>query len=337
MSVRRMSLAALLLALLLALSTRSARADEVLIFGGTGEMVIPGQKIKIANKMVDQSFTYCGFKSTDSKSASSRPMVLFIPNAEAKKDETPKPKKELIDVVNKLTVGDYVKIDHIYSASLKNEVLTSIEPYEAKPAELASSGYIFAKTFEKPSGKMTTTTVVLTRFGKEFSFEVPVVHKDKGVVEPDADILAALGKVSEGNSVWVQAKGKYLTLIEPFNEPKVGTLDKKEDYYNESDTDKKFKIPQAEFTEEGKSPITLKVQSHVNGKVVTYDRIAADELRKLKEKTVVKVYYHDDGSDHYIREIVAEPTKKPEKTSPEKSNKKSTAAADKTAEKAKGH
>ena len=181
--------------------------------------------------------------------------------------------------------------------------LTSITPYDAKPGEASVNGYVFQKTFEKPSGKSQNTSVSLTKFGKEYRFSVPMKKGEKGELAEDPDILAAIGKLQEGNSVWVKTAGSKLVIIEPYNDPLLGKLDKL------STTEVNgVKIPSADIqTDDGKT-ITVLVPGTRRGKMFVVDSAVSAELHKIKPSSAVQFWSHDDGENHvWLREISLAP------------------------------
>lgn len=252
---------------------------------------------------------------------------LTIPNDEDKgakgqKPAAPMPRKELADAVKKLTVGEIVKAGVAMSKDL-GPTLTSIDAYEAKPGEATPNGYVFEKTFEKPTGKLTNTSVRLSKFGAEYTFSVPTKKGEKpGEIVEDPDIMAALGKLTEGSSVWVKAAGSKLVIIEPYNDPQNGKLGKVGTTEVEGS-----KVPSAEIEVEGGKTITVLVPGVQKGKMFVVDISVAGELRKLKAGAAVQFWSHEDGDKIWLRDIgpapkvAAEPAPAPEKKTTKKKDK----------------
>ncbi|HZK81089.1 MAG TPA: hypothetical protein VFC46_08485, partial [Humisphaera sp.] len=253
MRVRRIALAAFTVTFCVFLwAASSVRADDVIAqYEGSG----PGNA-------GGHSVTMVGLKLIAGK----KNVSVAIPNDEPKKGETAKPKKELDDAVKKLTKGQYVKAG--VAISTLGPTLVSIEAYDAKPGEDTENGYVFSKTFEKAGGK----TVIFTKFGQEYSFAVPMVKGQKGM-ELDPEIAAAVDKLTEGSSYWVQKVGNKLSAIEPYTDPQVGKLLKVKD----KDPEGK-KVLEADIEMDGGKTITVKVPSKTVGKATILDSIVSSEL-----------------------------------------------------------
>jgi hypothetical protein len=305
MNVRRIGLASLLATICVLLSAAApAWAEDVIAqFEGSG----PGNA---GGHMV----TMVGLKILVNK----KTMAFAIPNDEPKKGETAKPKKELDDAVKKLTKGQYVKAG-VATSSL-GPTLVSIEAYDAKPGEDTENGYVFSKTFEKAGGK----TVIFTKFGQEYSFVVPTRKGEKGVMELDPDIAAAVDKLTEGSSYWVQKVGNKLSAVEPYTDPQVGKLIKIKD--TEVDG---HKVPSADVETDGGKTVTLLVPVKAVGKSFVTDTVVNSELHRVHLNTMVEFRTHEDGGNTWLREIMTAPKtteKKPADAAKPEAAKKDAAA-----------
>ncbi|HWE04362.1 MAG TPA: hypothetical protein VG326_18300 [Tepidisphaeraceae bacterium] len=250
---------------------------------------------------------------------------VAIPNDEPKKGETAKPKKEVDDAVKKLKEGEYVKAG--YGESTLGPTLYSIEPYDLKPGEDTKNGYVFSKTFEKGAGK----TVIFTKFGVEYPFAVPTRRGEKGVMELDPDIAAAVDKLTEGSSYWVQTgPGKKLVAIEPYTDPQIGKLLKLKEKDPEG-----HRTLEADIEMDGGKTITVKVPSKTVGTATVFDTVVSGELRSMHANSMVEFRTHDDGGNTLLREIQAAPKNvdkkpaeaaKPDATKKEPAKKEAAAA-----------
>lgn len=226
----------------------------------------------------------------------------LLPEAmEEGKGKTPaKTLPALDNAVKKLQQGDYVKIG--VDRTNLGITLMSIERYDPKPGEMSDGGYIFSKTKEKMRGGTTLTTIVLTKFGKEFEFAIPLVKGDKpGEMVQDPEIVKAIGALQEGSSVWAQTTGgtsnPKIVAIEPYTDPQVGKLLK----IKETEIDG-HRVPQAQVDNEGKE-ISLLVPGKVVGKMFVPDRAINAELYKLRPGAQIEFRAHDDGGNLWLREI----------------------------------
>lgn len=244
--------------------------------------------------------------------------AVAIPNDEGK---TPQPRKELMTVVGKLQPNAIVKVG-IEPSSL-GPTLTSIEPYDAKPGEDTPHGYVFEKTYEKP-GKTPVTTIFLTKFGKEYPFTVSTRRNpDTKQMEQDPEVMDAVAKLQEGNSVWISALGSKLVAIMPYTEPSIGKIVK----IGDTEIDG-HKVPSADIETDNNKTVTVVVPVKPVGKNVVPDATVNGQLHKFRPQAEVAYRVREDAKTKdllWLMEISAAPknsekpaSKVPEKDSPKK-------------------
>jgi len=219
----------------------------------------------------------------------------------------PTPKKDIIAVVNKLKPGtSIIKFTAESAKSGPMPQFVTIEEYDAKPGEDTPNGYVYAKTYDKPLGKITLTLVVLTKFGVEHPFKLPMKKNDKGEQEQDPELVAQLAKIPIGSAVWISSKGlganAELTAIEPYVDPQIGKITKFSDMEIEG-----HKVPTAEIEVEGGKSVTVIVPLITKGKVSAPDTAIAASLRKFKVNSQVAFRTHEDGDKLWLREITVAP------------------------------
>jgi hypothetical protein len=304
MIMRRISLFALAASAFMLVAATGALAEDVMArFEGTEQGNRGGQQVTIV---------------VATALANGQRIKLAVPNETprgAKAPATPAPKKEIMTAVGKLKAGDICKLDVGKEGTL-GFVVTSIEPYDAKPGEDTPNGYVFSKTYDKP-GKVASTLVVLTKLGVEHQFTIAMKKDEKGVMAQDPDVVAAIGKLQPGNTVWIQQQGKsVLTVIEPYVEPQNGKLGK----VGETEIDG-HKVPSAEVETDGGKTVTLLVPVNQVGKLFVPDRTIKAELGKVRMGSQVQFRVHEDGDKLWLREITPAPAKPaalPEKKEPPK-------------------
>jgi hypothetical protein len=227
-----------------------------------------------------------------------RAVQLAIPNADENRNAA-NPIPELRDTFKSLKPGDLIRVT--LQASSPMPLVRVVEPYEARPGEETPNGFVFKSSYEQPAGKLKTTMVELTKLGQQITVAVPTRRNEKGEMESDPDILAAVGLLKEGDAVWAQINGKTLVAIDLYKDPETGKLLK----LGETDIDG-HKVRSAEVDQNGKS-ITLLVPTRQSGRNFTPDVNVLRELQRLRPSTMVEFRTHEDGDKLWLREIQPAP------------------------------
>lgn len=233
---------------------------------------------------------------------------LVIPNDDPKKP-TPTPSKEIMDTLKGLKPGQLLKIS-VDKDPKQGIILRSVDEYKPQPGEDTPNGYVFSKSIEKPAGKSSTTMVVLTKFGQEFTFAVPAKRGEGGVMESDPDVMASLSKLQTEAPVWAQHRGNQLLAIEPYTEPQTGKLVK----LSVTEVDGR-KVKSTEVDQDGKS-VTLLVPGKAVGKRWVPDSTVTSQLARVHAGSMVAFRTHEDGDKTWLREILPAPKTTGAATSP---------------------
>lgn len=223
-----------------------------------------------------------------------RAMQVAVPNNDENRPNY-NPKKDLADAIKALKPGDLIKVT--LDPARPMPLLRSVDAYDIKPGEDTPNGFVFKNTYDQGSGRNKTVAVELTKFGQSIVLTIPTRKNEKGDVETDPDILAAVNLMKEGDSVWAQFSGKTLTAIDLYKDPSTGKLLK----LGETEVDG-HKVRSAEVDQDGKS-ITLLVPGKLTGKMWSADPAILRELQRLKPNTMIAYRAREDGDRLWIREI----------------------------------
>lgn len=150
-----------------------------------------------------------------------RAVQVAVPNNDENRPNY-NPKKDLADAIKALKPGDLIKVS--LDPGRPMPLLRSVDPYDIKPGEDTPNGFVFKNTYDQGSGRSKTIVVELTKFGQPITLAIPTRKNEKGDVEPDPDILAAVNLMKEGDSVWAQFSGKTLIAIDLYKDPSTGKL-----------------------------------------------------------------------------------------------------------------
>ncbi|HEX4793673.1 MAG TPA: hypothetical protein VH370_07780 [Humisphaera sp.] len=209
------------------------------------------------------------------------------------------PRRDLADSIKELKPGALIKV------SLDNvrplPILRAIDPYEMAKGEDTPNGYVFRGSDVQTVGRVKTPVVELSKFGQTATLLIATRKNDKGEVEADPDLMAAINLMKDGDAVWAQINGKTLTAIDLYKDPDTGKLLK----LGDTDIDG-HKTKSADVDQKGKT-ITLLVPLHQNGKIWTPDVAILRELQKIRPNTQVEYRIREDGDKLWLREIQPAP------------------------------
>jgi len=276
---------AVLIVLLLAIGAQAQekQADEgVLRFRGTTSGLVNGRRHMIMAAEIPGG----------------RAVQVAVPNQDENRPVL-NPRKELADTLSSLKPGDLVKVT--LEPGRVMPLLQSVEAYDLKPGEDTPNGYVFKSSYDQGTGRNKFPVVELTKFGRSIILAIATRKNDKGETEPDPEIVAQVNLMKEGDPVWAQMNGKYLTAIDLYKDPTQGKLLK----LGETEVDG-HKIKSADVDQDGKT-VTLLVPGKAAGKNWVPDSNVLRELQRLRPNTMVEYRAKEDGDKLWLREITAAP------------------------------
>jgi hypothetical protein len=236
-----------------------------------------------------------------------RLVQIFVP---PKDQNHPEPDPAITGMINGLKPGDVVKAEIQQMNGMPS--LKSIMAIEVKPGEENPHGYVYSESY--PDDKTGATVVKLTKYGQDVELLAARVRGEKGKMETDPQVTAAIQSLKSGDVVYVQmAQGRtpVLTGIFPYKEPETGKVTR----VSEQEVDGK-KMPAIELqTADGKS-VTAIIPGKLSGKRWVADPNMLRLARSMRPGTEVQFLTHDDENQKtYLVDISkAPPAPKPEKS-----------------------
>lgn len=138
-------------------------------------------------------------------------LILPNKNGEARKLD---PVEAYFDVVKAAKSGDLLEIE--LTRISNRPAIRAIKSYHPKPGEEEPGVFVFAGK----SRKGEQTVVNVTKYLQPFTLVVPSKKDAAGKMAPDAELLAAIDAVKDGDSVEVQAAGQTLKSIKAYVPPR---------------------------------------------------------------------------------------------------------------------
>src|ERR1700683_5141125 len=107
-------------------------------------------------------------------------------------------------------------------------MMKSIAAYPMQPGMELPNAYLFKEMYDHTEQTETKTLVDLKRFDDVVTFSLPTKKNSSGAMAPDPELVAALGKLKEGQIVLAEATpgspNPVLRSIEPYNTPQTGKI-----------------------------------------------------------------------------------------------------------------
>jgi hypothetical protein len=229
-------------------------------------------------------------------------MQLTVPASDAKaKTYTPDPK--IMDTVDQLKPGGYVKIE--YHTDYNTNWLNRVEFYKMADGEELPGNFVFYESYENKDKEPHTQVVTLQKYGQAVDVVLPM-KSEKGQSVIDADMLTAVNNMKKGEVVSVEVingNPPVIKSIDPYKAPVQAKMGK----VVESDVAEGMKGPAVELDEDGKS-VTLPLKGEVSGKKwVVADQVLLNRVKKMKLGTAVLVTTHDQDGKTFVRDITVAP------------------------------
>jgi hypothetical protein len=229
------------------------------------------------------------------------------------KDEsyTVDPKAELLEQIKAVNPGDIVKIEYTEEDD-GTQMMKTIAAYPMQPGMELPNAYLFKEMYDHTEQTGTKTLVDLKRFDDVVTFGLAKKKDATGAMAPDPDLVAAIGKLKEGQIVLVEATpgspNPTLRGIEPYNAPQTGKITAiKPTEINGN------KTTEADIDVDG-SPVTVFVPGKLDGKRWILDSKVLGKLRGFRPGTNVTFRVVTEGSTSYLRDIKIAPKVEPTKT-----------------------
>jgi hypothetical protein len=214
------------------------------------------------------------------------------------------PQTELVDQIKAVAPGDIVKLEYTMEED-GTYMMKSIAPYPMEPGMELPNAYLFKEMYDHTEQTATKTLVDLKRFDDVVTFSLPAKKDSSGAMAPDPELVAALGKLKEGQIVLVDATpgspNRILRSIEPYNTPQTGKITSIK--LTEVDGNK---TTAAEIDVDG-TPVTVVVPGKLDGKRWVVDSKVLSKLRNFRPGANVTFRIITDNGTSYLRDIKAAP------------------------------
>jgi len=227
-------------------------------------------------------------------------------NAANGKDESYKadPKTELVDQIKAVAPGDIVKIEYTTQDDGTN-MMRSIAPYAMQPGMELPNAYLFKEMYDHTEQTRTQTLVDLKRFDDVVTFSLPTKKDSSGAMAADPDLVAALGKLKEGQVVLIDATSgspnPILRSIELYSPPQTGKITAIKPVEIDGN-----KTTEADIDVDG-TPVTVVVPGHLDGKRWILDEKIRSKLRGFRPGANVTFRIVTDNGTSYLRDIKPAP------------------------------
>ncbi len=222
------------------------------------------------------------------------------------KDEVykPDPETKSLDQIKAVSPGDIVKIAYTIEDDGTN-MMKTIAPYPIQPGMELPNAYLFKEMYDHTEQTETSKWVDLKRFDDVITFSMPTKKDASGAMAPDPDLVAAIGKLKEGQIVLIDATSgtpnPILLSIEPYNTPQTGKITAiKPTEINGN------KTTEADIDVDG-SPVTVVVPGKLDGKRWILDSKVLRKLRSFRPGTNVTFRVVTDDGTSYLRDIKIAP------------------------------
>lgn len=222
------------------------------------------------------------------------PSRLVVAN---KSEDAYDPVPEQANVVKGLQPGTLIQV--VSQTAHGIETLTSISTYSPKPGEEQPDGFVFV---EDKIDDPAHAKVTLSKLGVKSTFNILAQKDESGAMTLDPLMTAALDKIKEGDSVWIEkANSGTLSAILSWSEPDRGKLLKIEP----ADVNGQSGI--AVQIDNGGKTITALVPGHVHkGKWISDPKVLS-AARRFRTGATVIFRVQADGDKTWLRDIHPEP------------------------------
>jgi hypothetical protein len=224
------------------------------------------------------------------------------------------------------TAAEHLKEGDIVNVELKKmegyETIVKLTVIELKRGEDTPHGYVFQESYNDPKGS-GAAIVRLTKYGKYNSIEavIPFTKDDKNQAQPDPDLVAAVGALKEGDSVYanlvpMSGKAHMLTMIMPYKESQTGKVTKVTEPTGEA---AKTQGSEIEITTDDGKTVTAQVPGKTINKHFVPDPMLKGIVHSLKKDNEVIFLTRTDNGKDLLVELSRAPA------APKNSGKSSTA------------
>jgi hypothetical protein len=232
---------------------------------------------------------------------SGKQMKWWVPPADAKA-KTYAPKPEIMDIVDTLKEGSYVKME-MHSQYNENWV-NNIAFYKMVDGEEIPGNFVFYETYEKKDDGPHVQIVTLQKFGQAVDVILPMKADKSGPVV-DPDMLATVNAIKKGDVVSadvINGNPPVLKFIDPYKPPVQAKIGK----VVEAEVADNMKGPAIQLDEDG-TAVTLPILGHVAGKKWMVDQMLLSRVKSIRAGTLVLVTTHGQEGKTFLREITLAP------------------------------